>query len=264
MSTEHSAPDAPDAPDTPGAPGSCDAPGAIAPAVHDPLLLLASASAGRRATLRGAGIEHSALSVDLDEEAILARARARAAATEDPSAALTPADEVLLLAREKALAATTRSDGGYVVLGCDSMLELDGEVIGKPLTPERAAERWRAMRGRTGILHSGHWLVDDRDAEDGGTGATFGATASCELRFADLSEAEIEAYVATGEPLGVAGGFTIDGRGGPFIEHVQGDPHAVVGLSLPLLRRMLGEIGLGVHELWEDTPDTAPSEPADG
>lgn len=223
---------------------------------HDPLLLLASASAGRRATLRAARIEHSALPVDLDEDAILAAARE--AAGDEP---LSPAEEVLLLAREKALTATARSDGGYVVLGCDSMLELDGEVIGKPLTAERAAARWRAMRGRTGVLHSGHWIVDDRDEEDGGTGATFGATASCSLTFADLSDEEIDAYVATGEPLGVAGGFTIDGRGGPFIEHLEGDPHAVVGLSLPLLRRMLGEIGLGIHELWEDdaTEDEPPS-----
>ena len=235
-----------------------------APAGHDPLLLLASASAGRRATLRAARIEHSALPVDLDEEAILAQARARAATSPGPQEALTPADEVLLLAREKAVAATARSEGGYVVLGCDSMLELDGEVIGKPHTAERARERWRAMRGRTGTLHSGHWLVDDRDPADGGSGATFGATASCELRFADLSDAEIEAYVATGEPLGVAGGFAIDGRGGPFVEHVQGDPHAVVGLSLPMLRRMLGEIALGVHELWEDAPGAGPSDPADG
>ncbi|ASK64960.1 septum formation inhibitor Maf [Brachybacterium avium] len=240
------------------APEPAEAPG------HDPLLLLASASAGRRATLRAARIEHSTLPVDLDEAAILARARAAAADSGDPDSLPTAADEVLLLAREKALAATARSEGGYVVLGCDSMLELDGEVIGKPLTADRARERWRAMRGRTGILHSGHWLVDDRDEEDGGTGATLGATASCELRFTDLSDEEIDAYVATDEPLGVAGGFTIDGIGGPFIEHVQGDPHAVVGLSLPLLRRMLGEIGVGVHELWEETPVTVLPDPADG
>lgn len=217
---------------------------------HDPLLLLASASAGRGATLRAARIEHSTLPVDLDEDGILARARERAAASGDPEDLLTPAEEVLLLAREKASAATVRSDGGYVVLGCDSMLELDGEVIGKPLTAERARDRWRAMRGRTGVLHSGHWLVDDRDEEDGGTGATFGETASCEITFADLSDEEIDTYVATGEPLGVAGGFTIDGLGGPFVERLSGDPHAVVGLSLPLLRRMLGEIGLRIHALW--------------
>ena len=229
---------------------------------HDPLLLLASASAGRRATLRAARIEHSTLPVDLDEEAILVRAREQAAQSAYPAEAPTAAEEVLLLAREKAIAATSRSDGGYVVLGCDSMLELEGQVIGKPLTAERARERWRAMRGRTGVLHSGHWLVDDRAEEDGGTGATFGATASCELSFAELSDAEIDAYVATGEPLGVAGGFTLDGLGGPFIERVHGDPHAVVGLSLPLLRRMLAEIDLGVHELWEDSAGDAPHTPA--
>jgi septum formation protein len=223
------------------------------PEEHEPLLLLASASAGRRATLAAAGIEHTTLPVDLDEEGILAAAREAAGAPP-----LTPAEEVLLLAREKATAATARSEGGYVVLGCDSMLELDGEVIGKPHEPARAAARWRAMRGRTGVLHSGHWIVDDRDPEDGGTGATFGASASCALTFADLSDEEIDAYVATGEPLGVAGGFTIDGRGGPFVEAIEGDPHAVVGLSLPLLRRMLAEIGLAVHELWAPAGPGAP------
>src|SRR5699024_7214823 len=121
-----------------------------APAAHAPLVRLASAAAGRRATRRAARIEHSGLPVALDEEAILAQARARAATSPGPQEALTPADEVLLLAREKAVAATARSEGGYVVLGCDSMLELDGEVIGKPHTAERARERWRAMRGQIG------------------------------------------------------------------------------------------------------------------
>lgn len=216
---------------------------------HDPLLLLASASEGRRSILRAAHIEHSARAVDLDEDAILARART--AATEQGQQ-LNAADEVLLLAREKAHAAVARSDGGYVVLGCDSMLEIDGEVVGKPLTPERARERWRRARGRTAVLHSGHWLVDDRDEEDGGTGASLGQATSAEVVFADLSDEEIDAYVATGEPLGVAGGFTIDGYGGPFITSITGDPHAVVGLSLPLLRQMLAQINIGIHELWEE------------
>ncbi|EWS80757.1 Maf family protein [Brachybacterium phenoliresistens] len=206
-----------------------------------PLLLLGSASPGRRDTLERAGLEFDVLPADLDEEAILARA-----------GDLEPVEQVLLLAREKASAVTAASEGGYVVLGCDSMLEIDGEVVGKPHTAEAAIERWRSLRGRTGVLHSGHWIVDDRDAEDEGTGATFGATASCEITFAQLSDEEIEAYVATGEPLEVAGGFTIDGRGGPFVESVTGDPHAVVGLSLPLLRRLLAEIGIGVHELWRE------------
>ncbi|APX32477.1 septum formation inhibitor Maf [Brachybacterium sp. P6-10-X1] len=234
------------------------------PLEHDPLLLLASASAGRRATLRAARIEHGTLPVDLDEEAILTTARERAAASGDPEDVLTSAVEVLLLAREKALAATARSEGGYVVLGCDSMLELDGVSIGKPHTPARAIRGWQAMRGRTATLHSGHWLVDDRDEADGGTAATFGATASCRVTFADVTDEEIDAYVATGEPLGVAGGFTLDGVAGPFLEGVEGDPHAVVGLSLPLLRRMLGEIGIAVHELWDDAllptaPDDSPA-----
>ncbi|UEJ82547.1 Maf family nucleotide pyrophosphatase [Brachybacterium halotolerans subsp. kimchii] len=206
-----------------------------------PLLLLASASQGRRSTLERAGIEFDAMAADLDEDALLAAA-----------GDLEPAEAVLLLAREKAHAVLEESEGGYVVLGCDSMLEVDGEVIGKPHTPERATERWRELRGRTAVLHSGHWLVDDRDVEDEGTGATIGATASAEVSFADLSDEEIEAYVATGEPLGVAGGFTIDGLGGPFITSVTGDPHAVVGLSLPLLRDLLGLIGIGVHELWRE------------
>lgn len=212
---------------------------------EDPLLLLASASPGRRNTLARAGLAFDTLATDLDEDAILRRAGTEVG----------PAEQVLLLAREKAQAATRisteRDGGGYIVLGCDSMLELEGQVIGKPLTAERARERWRAMRGRTGVLHSGHWLVDDRDEEDGGTGATLGATASCEVTFAQLSDEEIDAYVATGEPLGVAGGFTLDGYAGPFIDGVNGDPHAVIGLSLPLLRGLLGEIGLGIHELWE-------------
>lgn len=214
---------------------------------EDPLLLLASASQGRTRTLTAAGIEHALLPVDLDEAAILREA----------GTGLSPAEQVLLLAREKALAAADRTADGYVVLGCDSMLELDGEVIGKPGSAAAAAERWRTMRGRTATLHSGHWLVDDRDAEDDGTGATFGATASAQVAFAELSDEEIDAYATSGEPLHVAGAFTIDGLGGPFITAVHGDPHAVVGLSLPLLRTMLADIGIGVHELWADgAPDT--------
>ncbi len=232
-------------------------------AEFEPLLLLASASAGRRATLEAAKIAHGVLPVDLDEAAILQ------AAGDD----LSCEEQVLLLAREKALAAVERSEGGYVVLGCDSLLEMDGEVLGKPGTAERARERWQAIRGRTGVLHSGHWIVDDRDSEDGGTGATLGATESCEVSFANLSDEEIDAYVATGEPLHVAGAFTIDGIAGPFITGIVGDPHAVVGLSLPLLRTLLAEINIGIHELWDlpegDSPvgssasDSAPaSDPA--
>lgn len=213
---------------------------------EDPLLLLASASPGRRNTLARAGLAFDTLATDLDEDAILRRAGTEVG----------PAEQVLLLAREKAQAATRisteRDGGGYIVLGCDSMLELDGEAVGKPHTPERATARWQQLRGRSAVLHSGHWLIDDRDPEDGSTGATLGATADAEVTFADLSDEEIAAYVATGEPLEVAGAFTIDGLGGPFITSVTGDPHAVVGVSLPLLRQLLAQVDVGIHELWSD------------
>jgi septum formation protein len=106
------------------------------------------------------------------------------------------------------------------------------------------------MRGRSGTLHTGHWLVDERDPEAGGTGGTLGATSSTVVHFADLSDAEIDAYVATGEPLAVAGAFTVDGRGGAFVTGVEGDHHGVVGVSLPLVRELLGEVGLTVPDLW--------------
>ena len=108
---------------------------------------------------------------------------------------------------------------------------------GKPVDAAEAIARWQRMRGRSGVLHTGHWVIDDRD--EGGTGATLGAVASTTVHFATLSDAEIEAYVATGEPLRVAGAFTLDGLGGPYVERIEGDPHNVVGISLPLLREML-------------------------
>lgn len=211
-----------------------------------PLLLLASASPARQTLLESAGIAFTSTAADLDEVGILERADAALGHGES----LDPAEQVLLLAREKAFAVTATSGGGFVVLGCDSLLQLGDDVVGKPGTAAAARERWQALRGRTGVLHTGHWIVDDRDPEDGGTGATLGETVSTEVAFAALSDEEIEAYVATGEPLHVAGGFTIDGLGGPFIESITGDHHAVIGLSLPLLRRLLAEIGLGIHELW--------------
>lgn len=141
-----------------------------------------------------------------------------------------------------------RLNGGYgpgrvLVLGCDSVLELDGRVLGKPLDAEDAVRRWRAMRGRTGVLLTGHCLV-----ERGGTVAE--AVAATTVQFADLTDAEIDAYVATGEPLAVAGAFTIDGLGGPFVERIDGDPGTVIGLSLPLLRHLLAELGVAITDLW--------------
>jgi septum formation protein len=221
-------------------------------------LLLASASPARRATLAAAGVDALVAVSGVDEDAVLADGRRR-------YGDLGPADAVLVLAQAKAEAVSRALTAGKVVpdgadpdddlddllvLGCDSMLELDGEILGKPADADDARERWRAMRGRVGVLLTGHWLVDDRDAAAGGTGGTLGATSSTVVHFADLSDAEVDAYVATGEPLAVAGAFTVDGLGGPFVTRIEGDHHNVVGVSLPLLRELLGEVGVGLPELW--------------
>ncbi|NHN54640.1 septum formation inhibitor Maf [Calidifontibacter sp. DB0510] len=201
-------------------------------------LVLASASPARLATLRAAGVEPEVIVSHVDEPAV--EQAARAAYGE-----LTPEDVALILARAKAEDVAPQADNA-IVLGCDSVLEFDGEVHGKPGTAERATERWRRMRGQHGTLHSGHWLIDERDD---GTGATFGVVASTVVHFADLTDDEIDAYVATGEPLYVAGGFTIDGLGGPYVERIEGDHHNVVGLSLPVLREMLAQIDIPWHRL---------------
>jgi septum formation protein len=219
-------------------------------------LLLASASPARRALLDAAGIDALVSVSGVDEDGVLADARARFGAME-------PGDVVLVLAHAKAsvIADALAEDdpelipaeapaGDLLILGCDSMLELDGEVVGKPADAVEARERWRTMRGRTGVLHTGHWLIDARDAGHGGTGGTLGAASSTKVHFASITDAEIDAYVASGEPLAVAGAFTIDGLGGPFIDGIDGDPHTVVGLSLPLLRELLREIGVGITDLW--------------
>ena len=229
-------------------------------------LLLASASPARLATLTAAGIDPIVRVSGVDEHAVLAAARERFGDLE-------PADAVLVLAQAKAedvaRAVAAEADaaddeaqapGGLLVLGCDSLLELDGEVLGKPRDAQDAVERWRSMRGRTGELHTGHWLIDERtpQSEGGdGTGGTLGAVSSTIVHFADLSDAEIEQYAATGEPLAVAGAFTLDGLGGPFVTGVEGDHHGVVGLSLPLLRELLAEIGVTIPELWR--PGTIPA-----
>jgi septum formation protein len=135
--------------------------------------------------------------------------------------------------------------GRPLVLGCDSVLELDGEALGKPGDADDAVRRWRAMRGRSGVLHSGHCLRDTA------TGHVAAATASTTVHFADVSDEEIAAYVATGEPLHVAGAFTIDGFGGAFVTGIEGDHHTVVGLSLPLLRELLLELGRAWPDLWK-------------
>ncbi len=200
-------------------------------------LVLASASPARLSTLRRAGIRPSVVVSGVDEDAVLDGA----VRTHGP---LEPADVALLLARAKC-GAVAAEQHDTLVLGCDSVLELDGEVHGKPVDAAEALARWQRMRGRSGVLHTGHWLRDERSPAAGGTGATFGATASTTVHFAQLTDDEIGAYIASGEPLDVAGAFTVDGLGGAFVTGIEGDHHNVVGISLPVLRELLAEIGVG-------------------
>ncbi len=196
-------------------------------------LVLASASPARLATLRSAGVEPLVVVSGVDESLV----------TDVP-----PAELALQLAELKCAAVAARVGelpdvpAGSLVLGCDSVLELDGAALGKPADADEARTRWRAMRGRSGVLHTGHALRDgDRVAA---------ATASTTVHFADVTDEEIDAYVATGEPLDVAGAFTVDGLGGAFVTGIEGDHHNVVGLSLPLLRDLLAELGHSWTSLW--------------
>ena len=208
-------------------------------------LILASQSPARTKLLSNAGIAHDVLVSDVDEDAV----KARYGVTD-------PHDTALLLARAKAEAVASLPEAdGALVIGCDSVFEFDGEAHGKPYTPELAKERMLRMSGSMGVLHTGHWLVDCRDTDgsddgDPGSGATVGSVSSAEVHFMDMSEDEIDTYIATGEPLQCAGSFTIDGYGGAFIRKVDGDPHTVVGLSISTLRGLLGQAQVNVTELW--------------
>ena len=202
-------------------------------------VVLASASPARKRLLHAAGIEPSIMVSGVDEDAATATA-------EQTYGPLAPEDLALVLARAKAEDVASQVDDALVV-GCDSILELDGDGHGKPANAEEAVARWQRMRGRTGVLHTGHWVIDTR--EDDGTGATLGATASTTVHFAAIDDDEIRAYVETGEPLRVAGSFTLDGLGAPFVAGIEGDPSNVVGLSLPLLRELLAEVGIAWRTL---------------
>ncbi|WP_338748339.1 Maf family protein [Janibacter alittae] len=190
-------------------------------------LVLASASPARLGLLRASGLDPQVVVSEVDEDAVESRAR-----QQDPR--LSPAGLAQVLAEAKGAAVRDRLAGDHrLVLACDSVLEFDGAVHGKPGTVELARRRWQEVRGRTGTLHTGHWIVDPV------SGRTAGAPAQATVHFADVTDAELEGYLATGEPLHVAGGFTLDGLGAPFVDSIEGHPSTVVGLCLPLLRQLL-------------------------
>ncbi len=194
-------------------------------------LVLASASPARLATLRSAGLDPVVIVSGVDESQL---------------DGLPPAELALQLAELKCAAVAERGDlpAQALVLGCDSVLELDGEALGKPADAAEATRRWQAMRGRSGVLHTGHCL------RDGATDRVAAATASTIVHFADVTDDEIAAYVATREPLHVAGAFTVDGLGGAFVTGIEGDHHNVVGVSLPLVRELAAELGHPWTDLW--------------
>ncbi len=159
------------------------------------------------------------------------------------------ADLVQVLAERKARAVAALRPGA-LVLGCDSLLELGGVALGKPADAVEAAAMWRRLSGRRGTLLTGHCLIEP------GSGRRVSAVARTVVRFGTPTEAEIAAYIATGQPLSLAGAFSIDGLSAPFVEGVEGDPSNVVGLSLPLLRHMLAELGVAITDLWDRGPDS--------
>ncbi|WP_454162767.1 Maf family protein [Gordonia iterans] len=219
----------------------------MAPATGATRVLLGSASPARRRVLRAAGIDPLVLIADLDEDTLVAGL-----------AGAPPGDVVTALARAKAEAiiaavgassdpeiAAVAADG--VVLTCDSMLLLDGELAGKPKTGEVARARWREMRGRTGDLLTGHCVTR---MSGGAVTAVAAGGASTVIRFSDVSDAVVDRYIATGEPLEVAGAFTLDGLGGWLLDGIDGDPSSVIGISLPLTRELLSKVGVDVTTLW--------------
>jgi septum formation protein len=193
-------------------------------------LVLASASPARLGLLRQAGLAPEVIVSGVDEDAL---------------SAPTPAELALVLAEAKATAVAERPEtAGALIIGCDSVLEMDGEAYGKPADAEEATARWKSMRGRAGILRTGHCVIDTA------TGRRTGETASTTVNFGDPTDAEVAAYVSSGEPLRVAGAFTLDGRSAPFIDSIEGNHGNVIGLSLPLLRRLLGQLDVSITDLW--------------
>ena len=194
------------------------------------VLILASGSAGRLRLLQAAGMDPEVVVSGVDETA---------------DAGLDTAALVRVLAERKAAAVAARRPAA-LVLGCDSMLDLDGEAFGKPASARHAVDMWRRLSGRQGTLYTGHRLVD------AARGRRVRDVAATVVHFGRPSDAEVAAYVASGEPMTLAGAFSIDGRGAPFVEGIDGDPGNVIGLCLPLLRRMLADVGVAITDLWRE------------
>jgi len=191
-------------------------------------VVLASASPARLAVLHAAGIVPEVIVSGVDEEAY---------------SAPTTGEMTQVLASAKASAVASRLNDGLVI-GCDSMLDLDGRAYGKPASPAEAAARWHEMSGKTGTLFTGHCVIDVA------SGKCEAAVAATTVRFGTPTDAEISAYVATGEPLNMAGAFTIEGLGGWFVDSIDGDHNNVIGISIPLLRGLLRDLGVTIPELW--------------
>ncbi|MEV0201874.1 nucleoside triphosphate pyrophosphatase [Nonomuraea sp. NPDC050691] len=192
------------------------------------MIVLASQSPARLALLRSAGLDPKVIVSGVDEEAYSAHS---------------PAALALELAKAKAAAVAGGLDEGLVI-GCDSILELDGRPYGKPASEEEVVERWRVLRGRTGRLVTGHCVIDVA------AGRQVAEVATTVIRFGQPGDEEIAAYAATGEPLGLAGAFSIEGRGGWFVDSIEGDHGNVLGISLPLIRRLLDDLGYAVTSFW--------------
>jgi septum formation protein len=207
-------------------------------------VVLGSASVGRRHVLRQAGIDPLVVVSGVDEDAVVAELGSDAS----------PGEVVRSLAAAKADQVATVLDptvaANCVVIGCDSMLYLDGRLVGKPASPDAARDQWEAMAGRSGQLFTGHCLLRLLD----GTVQRVAESSSTTVYFAEPSAADLQAYLDSGEPLVVAGGFTIDGLGGWFVERIEGNSSNVIGLSLPLTRTMLMRVGLSIAELWAANP----------
>lgn len=201
--------------------------------------MLASASPARLSVLRAAGLAPTVVVSGVDESQVQ---------SPDPTVVCATLARLKAEAVTERLRAEPEFDDRTLVLGCDSVLEFDGEIHGKPDSEQEALARWERMRGRTGTLHTGHFLID------AGRGTSAAEVASTEVTFADISSEELAAYIATGEPLHVSGSFTIDGLGGWFVERIVGDHGTVVGVSLPTLRRLLRQLDVGIPALWSAAP----------